>query len=84
LSADIDSARLAAYQGQARLDEAHEMLATQRTSALQSARQTAHADPERTPILRGGRRERQFEPVPEAGWLWAVWSDVDWLDTVWS
>ena len=29
------------------------------------------------------RRERQFEPVSEAGWLWAVWSDVDWLDAVW-
>ena len=30
------------------------------------------------------RRERQFEPVSEAGLLWAVWSDVDWLDAVWS
>jgi hypothetical protein len=30
------------------------------------------------------RRERQFEPVSEAGRLWAVWSDVDWLDAVWS
>jgi hypothetical protein len=30
------------------------------------------------------RRERQFEPVSEAGRLWAVWSEVDWLDAVWS
>jgi hypothetical protein len=29
-------------------------------------------------------RERQFEPVSEAGLLWAVWSDVDWPDAVWS
>jgi hypothetical protein len=26
----------------------------------------------------------QFDPVSEAGRFWAVWSDVDWPDAVWS
>jgi hypothetical protein len=30
------------------------------------------------------QRGAQFEPVSEAGRLWAVWSEVDWLDAVWS
>jgi hypothetical protein len=57
-----------------------------RDAAPQEADADAVSDLSRTG-RRGGRSSDesvQFEPVPEAGWLWAVWSDVDWLDAVWS
>jgi hypothetical protein len=56
-----------------------------RDAAPQEADADAASDLSRTGRRRQiFRRERQFEPVPEAGWLRAVWSDVDWLDAVWS
>ena len=79
---DGDAALAVAAQGR----ERPEVAALTRDAAPQEADANAASDLSRTgrPRRQIFRRERQFEPVPEAGWLWAVWSDVDWLDAVWS